>query len=71
MYRHADITRSVWIEAHATDVTRREKERDRVALEMALLLINAHAQYGLDSQIQKHAWNSTHNSVIVFMGEKE
>lgn len=32
--------------------------------------MNAHAQYGLGSQIQKHAGNSSLDSADVFMGKK-
>ena len=49
----------------------RLQERDRVALKMVLHLMNAQAQYGLDFQMQKHAGNSSCESVVAFMGKKE
>lgn len=48
----------------------RPGETNRVALEMVLLM-NAHAQCGHNSQIEKIEENSSHDSVIAFMGRKE
>lgn len=47
-------------------------ERDRVVLGMVLLLMSVHAQYGLNSQMQKHVGDSTYDiSVIASIGKKE